>query len=138
DKDDARLAPRHHSALALPPPFPARGLVQRQWHDVLARELRPFAIGDVVIEKPGISPRFRRSATVLAGGALQRNDQEFAARRRQRQPFETLVVRPAGFRVRRLWRVRARTRIVGGEVILALALGQKGLGRPDRRLQAAG
>src|SRR5262249_15059411 len=121
-----------------PPPFPARGLVQRQRHDVLARELRPFAIGDVVIEKPGISPRFRRSAAVLASRALQRNDQEFAARRRQSEPFETLVVRPAGFRVRPLLRVRARTGIVGGEVILTLAFGQEGLGRPDRRQQAAG
>ena len=96
---------------------------------MLARELRPLEIADVVIEKAAIAPRLRRSAAVLAGRALQRNDQEFAARG-QCQTFETLVVLAASVRVRRLRRLGTRTGIIGAELILALAFGQEGFGPP--------
>jgi hypothetical protein len=58
--------------------------------------------------------------------------------RRQRQTLEALVVLPAAVRIERIGRGCARAWIVGREVVLALALGDERLGRPDRRQQAAG
>ena len=117
-------------------PLLAVGIFEhRQRNDVLAHELRPREIGDIVVEHPGIPAGFRRSAAILAGRTLQCDDKEAAAGR-QCQPFETLVVLPAGLGVARLRCLRAWSGIVGGVVNLAVAYGQESVRRPDRREHA--
>ena len=132
DDEKSVVVEREKLTLRRDPALAVGGDVERQRHDVLAHQLRTIAVGDVVDEHARVLPRLGRCATVLTGRALQQRRQ-MSAVRRQRETFKALIVLSARLRVRRLRRRRIGAGVVGGKTVLAVPLGDEGLGRPDRR-----